>query len=315
MPTSPFPIHLVLPFAAPLTESGRQALHELPLPALSRLLARWTVEARDDGDEWSLTPPHERVLARELGLAGADGCLPWAAHEAAGAGRSTDDLAWGWVTPVHWQVGADQVSLLDPAQLALAGAEHESRALFDTVQPLFESEGFVLVWRPGLHWLAAHESLRDLPTASLDRVIGRNIERWLPDRQTARPLRRLQNEVQMLLHDDPINQAREARGEWPVNSFWLSGCGGHRPASVPPGLVVDDRLRAPALGEDWSAWRDAWRALDDGPLAQLLEAGGGSRLSLCGERSSVTLAAGGSLWQRLAPPWRAAPASGRLSEL
>jgi hypothetical protein len=315
MPSTSPPAHLVLPFAAPLAENGRHALRELQLPSLSRLLTRWSIESRDEGDEWSLTPPHERVLARALGLAGADGCLPWAAHHAQRAGIATDELAWGLITPVHWQVGDDQVSLLDPALLALDDAEHESRALFDAVQPLFEGEGLVLVWRPGAHWLVAHESLRNLPTASIDRVIGRNIDRWLPDRQNARALRRLQNEVQMQLHGDPANEAREARGEWPVNSFWLSGCGGHQPAVQPAGLVVDDRLRAPALGEDWATWIDAWRALDAGPLTQLLDAGGVSRLSLCGERSSVTLAASGGLWQRLTPPWRTAPAHPFLAAL
>jgi len=29
------------------------------------------------------------------------------------------------------------------------------------------------------------------------------------------------NELQMQLHDHPLNQAREARGELPVNSLWL----------------------------------------------------------------------------------------------
>jgi hypothetical protein len=65
-----------------------------------------------------------------------------------------------------------------------------------------------------------------LPTASLDRVIGRNIDRWLPDTAPARLLRRLQNEVQMVLHTHALNDEREAARPMPtVNSVWLSGCG------------------------------------------------------------------------------------------
>jgi hypothetical protein len=41
------------------------------------------------------------------------------------------------------------------------------------------------------------------------------------------------NELQMLLHEHPVNLAREARGDLPVNSVWLWG-GGTRPA-VPTG--------------------------------------------------------------------------------
>ena len=35
----------------------------------------------------------------------------------------------------------------------------------------------------------------------------------------------LAGEVQMLLYSHPLNDAREAQGALPVNSFWLSGCG------------------------------------------------------------------------------------------
>ncbi|MFO8025628.1 MAG: hypothetical protein R6U90_10795, partial [Thiohalophilus sp.] len=40
--------------------------------------------------------------------------------------------------------------------------------------------------------------------------------------------RRLMNEVQMLLHDHPVNQQRAAEGRLTVNSLWLWG-GGHKP--------------------------------------------------------------------------------------
>jgi hypothetical protein len=41
----------------------------------------------------------------------------------------------------------------------------------------------------------------------------------------------LVNEAQMLLHAHPVNEAREARGEPPINSLWLWGAG--RAPSVP----------------------------------------------------------------------------------
>ena len=33
------------------------------------------------------------------------------------------------------------------------------------------------------------------------------------------------NEIQMVLHEHPVNEAREGRGEPPVNSVWLWGAG------------------------------------------------------------------------------------------
>ncbi len=292
-------MHLVVPFAAPLAPAARQALP--PLPALEALLPRLGQRTADAGDEWSLSPPHERALARALGLAGGDGALPWAALEAARRGVDPGDRAWGLLTPVHLHLGTEQVSLLDPAALALDDAT--SRALLAAVEDLFTSEGAALVWLDATRWLVAHESLHELPTASLDRVIGRHVDRWLPDAPQARLWRRLQNEVQMLLYTHPINAEREAQGRLTVNSVWLSGCGRRQRVAEPPGLAVDDRLRGPALAEDWPAWADAWRALDAGPIAALGDAvrrGEPAALTLCGERAALRLEpAPRRFWQRL----------------
>ena len=309
-------MHLLIPFAAPLSEAGRQALASLSLPRLQALLARLAEAERDEGDDWCLSPPHERALARALGLQGGAGLLPWAARQALADGVDVGELAWGLLTPVHWHLGTDQVSLLDPAQLMLD--EPTSRALFEAVQPLFIGDGFLLSWGAPQRWYAAHESLGALPTASLDRVIGRNVDAWLGSDPAARRMRRLQSEVQMVLHTHPLNAEREARGLLPVNSFWLSGCGVmQRSDAEPP--QVDDRLRGPALGDDWVAWVKAWQTLDEGPLAEWLERaqqGQPVRLTLCGERSGVTFEASSRTWgQRLRALWSAPSAQQVLEPL
>lgn len=292
-------MHLLVPFAAALAEGGRDAARRLALPRLAALLGRLAPAERDEGDEWSFSPPHERALARALGFAGGDGQLPWAAWRAQHDGLDTADLAWGQLTPVHLHLGTDQVSLMDPAALALD--EAGSRALLDAVRELFTSEGFVVDYGAPQRWYVAHESLAGLRTASLDRVIGRNIDRWLTEARAVRLVRRLQNEVQMLLYTHPLNDTREAQGLLPVNSFWLSGCGvAQRPAGPPP--TVDARLREPALAEDWAAWAKAWETLDEGPLAELTERaarGEAVQLTLCGERASTTLEPAHGPWTRL----------------
>ena len=294
-------VHLIVPFAAPLSDAGRAALRTLELPRLRELLARLPVRSRDDGDETSFTPPHERALARELGFAGGDGQLPWAAWHAAQDGAPAEvlgDLAWGELTPAHWLLGTDQLSFIDPEALVLDAAG--SHAFLDAVAELFTSEGFVVRWGAPLRWYVAHESLAELRTASLDRVVGRNVDRWMTSQPEVRLVRRLQNEVQMLLYTHPLNDAREARGLPTVNSFWLSGCGvAQRPRGAGP--RVDARLRAPAIGEDWADWCRAWETLDEGPIAELLAArasGQAVKLTLCGERAAVDCEAGGA-WQAL----------------
>jgi hypothetical protein len=301
-------VHLIVPFASTSSHAGRAALPALTTPLLDAWLASAQQVAHDDGDESSLSTPHERALARALGWP-TDGALPWAARAARNDGISVGDQAWGLLTPVHWRVGTDAIHLADPRALTLDDAA--SRALFEAVRPLFESEGFSLAWGAPLRWYAAHPGFASLETASLDRVIGRNVDRWLPAQREARLVRRLQNEAQMLLHTHPINAARESAGALPVNSFWLSGCGVEQPEATHDALL-DDRLAAPALAEDWSAWSAVWAELDASLAARLPD-----RLTLCGERGSVSFApAERSLWQRVASSFSTAhPARERLATL
>ncbi len=283
-------MHLLIPFASALSEPAAEVVRDLTLPTLARLLRRLTATERDEANEYTLSPPHERALASAWGWPALDGGLPLAAHAAAADSIAVADQAWGLLTPAHWDVGRDHVTLSDPQVLGLG--EDESRALFDAVRELFESEGFALAWGAPSRWYAANDTLAELRCASLDRVIGRNVDLWLRGDPKASPsarlLRRLQSEVQLLLYPHPINEAREARGVMTVNSFWLSGCGRHRAADA-AAVQVDESLRGPLLMQDWAAWAEAWRALDAGPLKALLdslELGGETTLTLCGERSA-----------------------------
>jgi hypothetical protein len=303
-------------------------------------MARLSVCGRLEGDEYALSMPHERVLGEVLGWGSAgapqaDGLLPWSAWWAAQDGVALDSSrAWGLLSPGHWLMGREQLTLLDPASLGLD--EAGSRALFAAVAPLFEDDGWTLVWGAPLRWYAAHPTLTQLPTASLDRVIGRNPDVWLTAHPQARTLRRLQSEVQMLLYQHPANDAREAAGLLTVNSFWLSGCGQPPTGQTalpqspvwPAGITLVDTLRAPLLADDMPAWLQAWQAADEAvfkPALMRLDAGQDLRLTLCGERTALTLgpkppaSLGSRLWRQLGtligkPPATLAP-SAFLAEL
>lgn len=302
-------MQILIPFASTPSPAcqhmlvERQLAHQLP--HLQALLTQLQPTQRDEGDEYLLSPPHERALARALGWGGADGALPWAAWRAQQDGIDTLDLAWTELTPLHWHMGAEHLTVVPPAALALT--ETESRALFDAARELFEDDGWALVWQGPARWYAAHESLRDLPMASLDRVIGRNPDVWMPDHPQARMVRRLQSEVQMLWYTHPVNEAREAAGQLTVNSVWLSGCGVYQaPQAAAPQVL--DALREPLLAEDWPAWAAAWQALDAGPLRQALERarnGQAVSLTLCGERHAQQWQnTPRSAWARLTRRWQ-----------
>ena len=298
--------HLLVSFAALPTPGGQQALASLQLPHLERLLTRLSLQTRDSGDEDAPDLPHERALARAVGLPATDsGALPWAAwhvlqsgfaggHGASNGSASTTpaSAAWAFFTPCHWQIRTDHVTLDDPAALQLD--EAASRELLAVMAPWFVEDGITLHYDQPTRWLAQGAPLADLATASLERVLHRDLRMWLPDPQRAAQLHRLQSEMQMLLYTHPLNDAREARGLPTVNAFWLHGAGRLPAAAQPvPGAAptVHGELRTPALQEDWPAWAQAWQALDAGPIAALAEKaarGDAVQLTLSGERSALT---------------------------
>ena len=291
--------HLLIPFAACSAEAWLPTLQSLPpdsFKRLGQLLQGMKLVQTDTRDAESLSPPHERALARALGLAAPDtldGLLPWAASEAMEGLRAGPDKAWAWITPCHWAMGHLHATLSDPALLDLR--EDESRSLLALMQPYFETDGITLHFQTPGRWLAEGELFRGLPTASIDRVLARNVDAWLPDTKSAAPLRRLQNEMQMLLYTHPFNDERETRRQLPVNSFWISGTGALPAPAMPSGqrpqVSVPRSLAEAVFREDWAGYVQAWATLEAGDIAAMLarqRAGESVRLTLCGDSSAQT---------------------------
>ena len=285
---------LLIPYAASTAEGCQQALQGLALPHLDRLLARLSPHTAqtDTGEETSFTPPHERALARALGLPFDDGRTPWAAWHRHQQGQPAHGQAWAFITPCQWHVSTDHITLRDPDSLGLD--EAASRVLLAIVAPWFAEDGIALHYDQPTRWLASGALFDGLATASLERVLLRDVRPWMPEpraAQAARTLHRLHSEMQMLLYTHAFNDERAARGLPVVNSFWVHGTGPlPTPAPTPTTAPkVPTTLRDAALREDWRTWATAWAALDSGPVADLLrqsESGAPVQLTLCGERNA-----------------------------
>lgn len=286
-------MHVLIPFAVSRDPAAQQVLSGLRLPHLAQLLARLSPLPLDTADESNPTLPHERVLARALGLPSGPQ-IPLAAWQAASSGLEANTQAWAFITPCHWNLGQAQITLGPPQVLALEDAE--SRALLAAMQPYFEEDGITLVYENPERWLAHGDVFRTLVSASPERVVGQgDIKPWMP---TDPLLRRLQNEMQMLLYTHPVNEARVERRAYPVNSFWVSGSGAltgpitSTPTPVMPLMPL--QLMHAALKQDWLTWGQAWEDLDATLCADLLHTlkitGPPERatLTLCGERSAQT---------------------------
>jgi hypothetical protein len=263
-------MHIVLSHALPDGPNCKALLARPEFPPLPHLCKLFTLLARSDvayAKPTDLTPLHERLAHAHLHA--ADGLLPLAALAAQAAGLD-GSAAWGLLTFCHLQAQSDHVAMREPDELALE--VRESDALVQAMHAYFLEDGLRMYpQRPG-QWLVSGEPLRDVPTASLERVRGQAVDAWMPQGERARPLRRLHNEMQMLLYTHPVNDSRAARGLTPVNAFWLSGTGS-LPTTIPqdpPASALHTELRASALGDDAWAWAQAWAALDAAHGAQWL---------------------------------------------
>ena len=225
-------IEILVPFALPPAELAVDLLRELGLPALAMLLARArrlptsADNSRDPDadthDGFARSLPHEAWLAHRFGMATAlptCGSPPLAAARMRMLGMHPEPGYWFMLQPVHYHIARDHLVLTDLRQLALTDAD--ARALFAAAVPAFDEAGLTLCYGTADCWFVRADRHRDLQTATPDATCGRNIDIWMPEGESARAWRKLQNEVQMEWHGHPVNEVRADAGLTPVNSIWL----------------------------------------------------------------------------------------------
>jgi hypothetical protein len=209
-------------------------------------------------------------------------------------GLNKESGYWFVVQPVHLHVARDHLVLTDYRQLNLS--ESEAKTLFDAAHPLFEEQNQRLVFGSKDYWFMQADAWADFRTCTPDAACGHNIDVWSPSGGSAREWRRLQNEVQMLWHQHPLNDAREENNCPRVNGLWLWG-GSQANESSPdlfnlrtlashlktthqtydsssnePSTHILDSLSTAALADDWSSWLHNMSVIDHDYLAPALAA-------------------------------------------
>lgn len=278
-------ITLVLPHLLPLPEFAPDLVRALQAPALASLLTRTSAHERGPRAETAHALPHEQWLARTLGLSG-DGRPAFAAAAMRGFGLDPLDGTWFIVNPAHIQIARSHSMMADLRHLGLL--HEEGRALYEAARPLCEEIGHPLLFGDAQTWFLRADDWPGIDSATPDTVVGMDLTDFVPRGKQAMPLRRLQNEVQMLWHVHPVNAAREARRLPAVNSFWLWGAAAQGPgqparltsvgapgwirglssqaldspdsvdalddALAQDGLLFIDTLSDAAIAADWGTW-------------------------------------------------------------
>ncbi|MDE1894752.1 MAG: phosphoglycerate mutase [Pseudomonadota bacterium] len=180
-------------------------------------------------------------------FAGVDRRLPAAAITRDFLAGDAANTHWLCADPAWVQPDMTGARLLACGRLQLQ--MDEAQALAAALQPLFEEAGMRLLVSTPDRW---HVQLpRDLALpdfAAPEQALGENLAQHLPGGAEGRRWRILLNDIQVLLHQHPLNAERRERGLAPVNSLWLWG-GGPLPKSVRSDLrgVVSDDLLLSAL--------------------------------------------------------------------
>jgi hypothetical protein len=174
---------------------------------------------------------------------GVDAQLPAAAITREFLVGDAADTCWLSADPAWVQPDMTGARLLACGQLQLDMAE--AQALAEPLQPVFAEAGMQLLVSTPDHW---HVQLpHDLALPRFDapeQAMGEDLSQHLPPGAEGRQWRILLNEIQVLLHQHPLNAQRRGRGLAPVNSLWLWG-GGCLPKAMRgklDGVISDDLL-------------------------------------------------------------------------
>ena len=232
----------------------------LDLDALDRLLARadHAVEPAADGAVEALAFRafgHEVHPVAEGGPGGPD--VPGAgttSHPDAAGESDTGDLPrppgadWpvaavtalvdcdapiggsGWwlrADPVHLRPDIADLVLFDAVDVGVSN--EEARVLAEIVNEALRPGGPLVHAAHPHRWYVALEAPARMATTPLSLAVGAGISVAMPRGPDAPRWRRWMNEVQMALHECPVNAERERRGTAPINSVWPWGGG-----SLPP---------------------------------------------------------------------------------
>ncbi len=174
---------------------------------------------------------------------GVDASVPAAAITRQFLAGDAGDELWLSADPAWVQPDMNGVRLLACGRMQLD--MDAAQALAEPLRAVFGEAGMQLEISTPDRWhlrLAPETWLPDF--AVPEQALGEDLAQHLPQGEQGRRWRVLLNDIQVLLHQHPLNARRQARGQAPVNSLWLWG-GGRLPqalSSLRTGVVSDDLL-------------------------------------------------------------------------
>lgn len=302
-------VHLVITDLFLPKDIVSEVCADLHLPVLEKMLARGasTGSART-GEGGSL----EDLLCELFGVPCQPGA-PIAPVSAAFDGLPAG--CWLRADPVHLRLQREQLVLLPDVAI---GAD-EAAQMCASLNQHFAGQGIEFFAPHPQRWYVRLDQLPDIETVPLSKAAGRNVHGLLPKGGEAMRWHQLFNEIQMLLFAHPANEAREARGELPINSVWLWG--GGCTENVLPQKTYDcassdevlAEMLAEAAGIPFAGWPGQWSEKENNGRQLLVWTGLRAALQ-CGDLAAWRDALQGVETGYAQPLWQALR-SGRITQL
>ena len=156
-----------------------------------------------------------------------------------GTAQTMQAASWACARPVHLGAGLDHL-WLDPSPVPLA--LQEAREIVATLDATVADRGWSLSALDAERWLVGTRDAIECTTSTPWEAAGREVRMHLPEGRDARLVRAVMNEMQMTLHEHPVNQRRDSARRQAVNGVWLWGFGAMHAVAVRslPVLATDD---------------------------------------------------------------------------
>lgn len=253
-------VHLVIPDLFLTKDFAAEVCDGLSVPALEKLLARGRGEILESVPLENLLcemfDVPSRADARQSDAPRAD--APVAPISAAFDGLG--EGCWLRADPVHLRLQREQMLLLPNLEI---GAD-EAGQMCVSLNQHFAGQGMEFFAPHPLRWYVRFGVLPDIETVPLSQASGHNVHGLLPKGAEALRWHQVFNEIQMLLFAHPLNEAREARGELPINSVWFWGGGDSAllPQKKYQSVYSDEVLAemfAAAADIPFAGWPAQWR--------------------------------------------------------
>lgn len=155
-----------------------------------------------------------------------------------------------------WLLAQPMECLADARSVYCEGYEHlditpqEAAQLIDTINEHIAPLDMRMYAPEPEHWLLGAQTEMAFETFELEEVVGQDIAKYVP-KQASQQWQQLFVEIEMLLHQHPVNQLRVASGKPQINACWLWGEGELQVLKKQPSATVASSQDLCAVLAEW----------------------------------------------------------------